>query len=60
MRTVRVGMAARLLKASDRGAGRLKVKRLQDRELERKEREAYERMPDDPTEFAVWDKVADL
>ena len=74
MRTVRAGMDAGLLKASDRGARRLKVnrsaltrdairkhlKRLHDRELERKEREAYERIPDDPAEFAVWDKVAAL
>jgi hypothetical protein len=34
------------------------LKRLHYRELERQEREAYERTPDNPAEFAVWDKVA--
>ena len=60
------------MKAADRAARRLKVntpapirdalrehlRRLHYRELERKEREAYQRIPDDPAEFAVWDKVA--
>lgn len=27
-------------------------------DLERREREAYERTPDDPAEFAAWDGVA--
>jgi hypothetical protein len=27
-------------------------------DLERREREAYERTPDDPAEFAAWDRVA--
>jgi hypothetical protein len=27
-------------------------------DLESCEREAYERTPDDPAEFAIWDKVA--
>jgi len=34
------------------------LRRLHYRELERQEREAYERIPEDPAEFAVWDKVA--
>jgi metal-responsive CopG/Arc/MetJ family transcriptional regulator len=65
-------MEGGLLKAADRAARRLKVnrsalirdalrehlKRLHYGDLERQEREAYERVPDDPAEFAVWDKVA--
>ena len=71
METIQVVMEGGLLKAADQAARRLKVnrsalirdavrehlKRLHYRELERKEREAYERIPDDPAEFAVWDKV---
>lgn len=29
------------------------------RELERREREAYERTPDDPAEAALWERVAE-
>ena len=72
METIQVVMEAELVKAADRAARRLKVnrsalirgalrehlERLRQRELERQEREAYERIPDDTTEFAVWDKVA--
>ena len=72
METIQVVMEAELVKAADRAARRLKVnrsalirgalrehlERLRQRELERQEREAYERIPDDPAEFAVWDKVA--
>lgn len=72
MDTIQVVMEGELLKAADRAARRLRVnrsalirdavrehlKRLHYRELERKEREAYERVPDDPAEFAAWDKVA--
>jgi len=67
-------MDAGLLKATDRAARRLKVnrsalirdavrehlERLHCPELETKEREAYELIPDDAAEFAVWDKVAAL
>lgn len=72
METIQVVMEAELVKEADRAARRLKVnrsalirgalrehlKRLRHRELERQERDAYTRIPDDPTEFAVWDKVA--
>ncbi|HET7292849.1 MAG TPA: ribbon-helix-helix domain-containing protein [Vicinamibacteria bacterium] len=72
METIQVVMEEGLLKAADQAARRLKVnrsalirdavrehlKRLRYRELERQEREAYERIPDDPAEFAAWDKVA--
>lgn len=72
METIQVVMEGGLLKAADRAARRLKVnrsalirdalrehlERLHYRDLERREREAYERVPDDPAEFAVWDKVA--
>jgi Arc/MetJ-type ribon-helix-helix transcriptional regulator len=40
-----------------RGALREHLERLRHRELERQERDAYERIPDDPAEFAVWDRV---
>jgi metal-responsive CopG/Arc/MetJ family transcriptional regulator len=72
METIQVVMEGELLKAADRAARKLKVnrsalirdavrehlKRLHTRGLERQEREAYERVPDDPQEFGVWDKVA--
>jgi metal-responsive CopG/Arc/MetJ family transcriptional regulator len=72
METIQVVMEAELVKAADTAARRLKVnrsvlirgalrehlKRLRHRELERQEREGYERIPDDPAEFAVWDRVA--
>lgn len=72
METIQVVMDGGLLKATDRVARRLKVnrsalirdalrehlRRLRTRELEQQEQEAYERIPDDPREFAVWDKVA--
>jgi len=72
METIQVVMEAGLLKATDRAARKLKVnrsalirdavrehlKRLHTRQLELQEREAYERIPDDPGEFAAWDKVA--
>jgi metal-responsive CopG/Arc/MetJ family transcriptional regulator len=72
METIQVVMEGGLLKAADRAARKLKVnrsalirdairehlKRLHTRGLEAQEREAYERIPDDPEEFAVWDKVA--
>ena len=72
METIQVVMESGLRKAADRAARRLKknrsalirdavrehLQRLRTRELEEQEREAYERVPDDPEEFAVWDKVA--
>jgi len=72
METIQVVMDGALLKAADQAARRLKVnrsalirdavrehlRRLHFRELERQEIKAYERTPDDPEEFAVWDKVA--
>ena len=72
METIQVVMEGGLLKAADRAARKLKVnrsalirdairehlKRLHTRGLETQEREAYERIPDDPEEFAAWDKVA--
>jgi metal-responsive CopG/Arc/MetJ family transcriptional regulator len=72
MVTIQVVMEEGLVKAADQAARRMKqnrsalirdavrehLKRLHYRELERQEREAYERTPDDPAEFAVWDKVA--
>ena len=61
-----------LLRSADRVARRLKVnrsalirdalrghlQRLRTEDLERLEREAYERTPDDPAKFAAWDGVA--
>ena len=72
METIQVVMEGGLLKAADRAARKLKVnrsalirdavrehlKRLHTRQLELQERRAYERIPDDPEKFAVWDKVA--
>ena len=72
METIQVVIGGGLLKAADQAARRLKVnrsalirdavrehlERLRYRELERQERDAYERMPDDPGESAAWDKVA--
>lgn len=72
METIQVVMEGELLKATDRAARKLKVnrsalirdavrehlERLHTRQLELQEREAYERIPDDPGEFAAWDKVA--
>lgn len=72
METIQVVLEAGLRKAADRAARRLKtnrsalirdavrehLRRLHTRELEEQERDAYERVPDDPAEFAVWDKVA--
>lgn len=72
MQTIQVVMEEDLLRSADRAARRFKLNRsalirnalrehlrhLRYRELERNERDAYERMPDDPAEFAVWDAVA--
>ncbi|HEX3069897.1 MAG TPA: hypothetical protein VHX14_15110 [Thermoanaerobaculia bacterium] len=34
------------------------LQRLSIADLERMERDAYERIPEDPSELAVWDRVA--
>ncbi len=71
MSTIQVVIEDRLLRSTDRAARRLKLnrsalirdalrehlRRLRLGELERRERAAYERTPDDPAEFAVWDRV---
>jgi metal-responsive CopG/Arc/MetJ family transcriptional regulator len=72
MNTIQVVIEEDLLRSANRVARRLKVnrsalirdalrehlRRLRLGDLERIEREAYERTPDDPAEFAVWDRVA--
>jgi Arc/MetJ-type ribon-helix-helix transcriptional regulator len=72
MTTIQVVIEEDLLRSADRVARRLKVnrsalirdalrghlQRLRTADLERREREAYERTPDDPAEFAAWDGVA--
>lgn len=72
METIQVVIEPSLRKAADKVARRLKVnrsalirealrehlERIRTREFERQEREAYEAIPDDPMEYAVWDKVA--
>ena len=72
MRTIRVVIENDLLRSADRAARRLKVNRsalirdalrehltrLHMADLERRERNAYERTPENPAEFAVWDEVA--
>lgn len=72
MNTIQVVIEDDLLRSANRVARRLKVnrsalirdalrehlRRLRLGDLERQEREAYERTPDDPAEFAAWDRVA--
>jgi metal-responsive CopG/Arc/MetJ family transcriptional regulator len=72
MRTIQVVIDEGLLRSADRLARRLKMNRsalirdalrshlkgLRLGDLERREREAYERTPDDGAEFAAWDGVA--
>jgi len=72
MSTIQVVLEEDLLHSADRAARKLKVnrsslirdalrehlRRLRVEDLERREREAYEKTPDDPAEFAAWDKVA--
>lgn len=72
MATIQVVIDDRLLRAADRMAKKQQVNRsalLREalriylktdyfRELERREREAYERTPDDPSEVALWEGVA--
>jgi metal-responsive CopG/Arc/MetJ family transcriptional regulator len=72
MSTIQVVIEEDLLRSADRAARRLKVNRsalirdalrghqqhLHMTDLERRERDAYERIPEDPAEFAAWDGVA--
>ena len=72
MSTIQVVIEEDLLRSADRAARDLKVnrsllirdalrehlRRLRVGDLERQEREAYEKTPDDPAEFAAWDEVA--
>lgn len=72
MATIQVVIEDRLLRAADRMAKKQQVNRsalfrealrtyLKNehfRELERREREAYERTPDDLAEVALWEGVA--
>ena len=72
MATIQVVIDERLLRAADRVARRQKVnrsslmrlalrehlQRLRIREMEKSEREGYERLPEDLREGALWEKVA--
>jgi metal-responsive CopG/Arc/MetJ family transcriptional regulator len=72
MITIQVVIEEDLLRSADQAARHLKVnrsslirdalrehlRRLRVADLERQEREAFDKKPDDPSEFAVWDKVA--
>jgi hypothetical protein len=72
MKRIQIVIEEKLLRSADRAARHLKVnrsslirdalrehlRRLRFGDLERQEREAYEKTPDDPAEFATWDKVA--
>ena len=72
MATIQVVIEDRLLRAADRMARkqqlnrsalfrealRAYLKKAHFRELERREREAYERTPDDLSEVALWEGVA--
>ena len=72
MRTIQVALDEDLLRAADEVARRTKLsrsalirealrghlKRLEARELERRDREGYERLPDSEGDFAAWEKIA--
>jgi metal-responsive CopG/Arc/MetJ family transcriptional regulator len=72
METIQVVLDKELLRAADRAARRAKVnrsalvrralrehlKRQRTRDLEAREREAYQRWPDDPADAEAWEKVA--
>ena len=72
MQTIQVVIDEKLLRAANQAAKKRKVNRsafirealaehlhrLHMAELERREREGYERYPDDPKEAALWAKVA--
>jgi|HubBroStandDraft_4_1064222.scaffolds.fasta_scaffold1892842_1 metal-responsive CopG/Arc/MetJ family transcriptional regulator len=70
MQTIQVVMEEQLLRATDRVVKRSRtnrsalirealkehLRRLHVRELEEQERRAYEKHPQDPDEFAIWEK----
>jgi metal-responsive CopG/Arc/MetJ family transcriptional regulator len=70
MQTIQVVMEEQLLRATDRVVKRTRtnrsalirealkehLRRLHVRELEEQERRAYEKHPQDPDEFAIWEK----
>jgi metal-responsive CopG/Arc/MetJ family transcriptional regulator len=70
MHTIQVVLEEKLLKDTDRVVRRKKTNRsalirealrehlhrLHVRELEEQERRAYEKLPQDPDEFAIWEK----
>jgi metal-responsive CopG/Arc/MetJ family transcriptional regulator len=72
METIQIVVGKELLKATDRMAEKIKVnrsafvrsalrellKKLHYQELERRDREGYERAPDTVDELAVWEGVA--
>jgi metal-responsive CopG/Arc/MetJ family transcriptional regulator len=72
MQTVQIVLDEALLRAADEAARRVKLnrsafvrealhhylKRLRAEELERREREGYERLPDDEGEIAHWERAA--
>ncbi len=72
MQTIQVVLGEDLLRAADRAARKSKLnrsalirqalrehlRRIQEHEKERRDREGYSRHPESPGEFAVWDRVA--
>ncbi len=72
MKTIQVVLGEELLNAADRTARRIKVnrsalirdalgdhlKRLQIQEMERLDREGYERQPDTESDLTGWERVA--
>jgi metal-responsive CopG/Arc/MetJ family transcriptional regulator len=72
METVQIVLEKQLLRAADRAARRSKTSRsalvrdalreylgrMEQRERERRDREGYERHPEQPGELSVWEKVA--
>jgi metal-responsive CopG/Arc/MetJ family transcriptional regulator len=72
MQTIQVVMEEKLLKDTDRVVRRKKtnrsalirealrehLKRAEMRELEDRDRRGYEKHPQDPAEFAIWEKEA--
>ena len=72
MQTIQVVLEEKLLKDTDRVVRRKKtnrsalirealrehLKRVEMRELEDRDRRGYEKRPQDPVEFAIWEKEA--
>jgi len=72
MQTIQVVLERDLLRAADRAARKNKVnrsalirqalrehlRRIHGREREKRDREGYSRHPENPSEFADWDRVA--